>query len=258
MCGSPRYVMFFAVAAIAIGIGAVTAHGDDWDIYLTVDNQFDVYFGTPTTTNYFAGGGNDWTTEYNFTATGRAPTDYLYVSTASDHNVAQGFIGDFTNVTTSASIATGDVVWEVFPAGAYAATNPYGPGNWPASLMPTQTEVDTAIAYATANNLWVAPTTAPGYDNDPSTPISPYSYVWTASLPNIPAAANWIWYDSGLDTSTSTFMPVPFAGFNHDEFLVFRVAGVAPEPGTVSLLAIGSLAMLRRRRRRAAAGTYDE
>ena len=226
-----------------------TLQADDWDIYLTVDNQYDVYFGTPTTTNFYAGGDTTWTTVEYYQALGRLPSDYLYVATASDHSSAQGFLGTFTNTTTAASISTGDLIWEVFPAGAYAATNPYGVGNWPASLMPSQTEVDTAIAYATANNLWVAPTTSSGYDNDPSTPISPYTWEWGWFFPSIDTSASWIWYDSGNDTTPTVLGPVPLDGFNHDEFLVFRVAGAVPEPTTMALLGLGGVTMLRRRKK---------
>ena len=237
-----------AGAALALGVTATVsqAQTEDWDIYMTVDNQFAVYFGTPTATNFVAGAGNDWAVEYNFPAIGRLPTDYLYVATASDQNVAQGFIGTFNNVTTSATVNTGSAAWEVFPAGAYAATNPFWPSPWTASLMPTQTEVDTAIAYATANSLWVTPTGGTGYDNDPSTSTSPFTYPW-GYYANIQQSAQWIWYESGNDSSGGT-RPTPLDGFNHDEFLVFRIAGAAPEPATAGLMALGGLGLLRRRR----------
>ncbi|MBI4578310.1 MAG: PEP-CTERM sorting domain-containing protein [Planctomycetes bacterium] len=240
-----RIMMCGITAALAGGI----AQADNWDAWLTVDNQFDVYFGTPLATNFYAGGGTNWAVSYNFTATGRPPTDYLYVATASDFSVAQGFIGIFTNTTTSTSIVTGSSVWEVFPAGAYLQQIFGMSGSWPYLTMPTQTQVDAAIAYATLNNLWVAPSTAPGYDNDPPTPTTPYFYPWgSLVLPNIPSNAQWIWYDSG--GSTPGPYAVPINGFNHDEFLVFRVPGIAPEPASAALLALGGLAMLRRRSRR--------
>ena len=203
---------------------------DDWDMYITVDNQYDVYFGTPTTTNFYAGGDTTWTSVEYFQALGRLPTDYLYVATASDYSTAQGFLGTFTNTTTNATINTGDTVWEVFPAGAYAATNPYSPSPWPFSQMPTQAQVDTAIAYAETNGLWVAPTAVPGYDNDNSTPIAPYTWEWGWFFATIQPSASWIWYDSGNDPGNPPVRPAPLSGFNHDEFLVFRVAGAVPEP----------------------------
>ncbi|MGB9626101.1 MAG: hypothetical protein ACPMAQ_14700 [Phycisphaerae bacterium] len=237
------------LAGTILVLGALTgaARADNWNAYLTVDNQFAVYFGTSMATNFFAGSGASWSTSFNFTATGRPPTDYLYVATSSDHFVAQGFIGVFTNTTTNTSIATGSSVWEVFPAGKYLQQIFGISGPWPPMVMPTQTQVDAAIAYATTNNLWVAPSTAPGYDNDPSTPTTPYAYPWgSLVLPNIPSSAQWIWYDSG--NSTPGPFAVPINGFNHDEFLVFRVPGTAtPEPASLLLAALGGLPFLRRR-----------
>ncbi len=242
-----RTLSFAALAALGCAASAVA---DNWNMYLTVDNQFDVYFGTNlTTTGSVVGSGNSWSTEYNFTATGQLPTDYLYVATASDHSAAQGFIGVFTNTTTSATVATGDAAWEVFPAGAFAATNPYYPNPWPASQMPTQAQVDTAIAYAETNGLWVNPVGASGYDNDPSTSIAPYGIEWGITYPNMPKTAQWVWHDSGAGDPPNTYSwPRPLYGHNHDEFLIFRVVGAAPTPGTASLLCLAGAALGRRRR----------
>ena len=236
------------ICGAVAGMGSVV-YADNWDIHLTVDNQFDVYYGTPMTTNFHAGYGNSWGTEYHYTATGRPSTDYLYVATASDFSVAQGFIGTFQNTTLNTTLSTGDPGWEVFPAGQYLQQLFGMGGAWPYLTMPTQGQVDAAIAYATTNNLWVAPSTAPGYDNDPGTPITPYSFIWPTPLPNVATGADWIWYNSGRDPG-SGFMPVPFNGFNHDEFLVFRVPGVAPEPASMALLALGGAAALLGRKRK--------
>jgi Putative metal-binding motif len=207
---------------------------EDWDMYLTVDNIFHVYFGTPTeTTGISEGTGGNWQQSFNFIAEDRKVTDYLYVATASDQLTAQGFIGTFTNLTRNKVTSTGDGVWQVFAAGAHQETNPYWPDPWPA-IMPTQAEVNTAIAFAQANDLWVIPSRASGYDNDPSTDIYPYEDEWGTFAgdnyfyDNIPASATWIWYDSGkCNPSVTTGWPAPFHECNHDEFLVFRVAGTA-------------------------------
>ncbi len=235
-----RRIVSLMVAGGLLAAGPVLA--DDWQMVITVDNQYDIYFGTPLATTFHAGGDNNWMTTETWYAYGRAPTDYLYVATASDHSVAQGFLGEFTNITLGLSIATGDIVWEVFPAGKYLTQiDPTWPAVWPASLMPTQAQVDQAIAFATVNNLWVAPTKKPGYDNG-SAP-SPWG-----SIAGIPGYAHWIWYDSGNDIY-SWYIPSPYSGFNHHEFLVFRVPGIVPEPATALMAAgIGGLALLRRRR----------
>ena len=238
------------MALLTITATAGLVQADDWDIYITVDNQYDIYFGTSTATTDNPGGDNDWMGDEYYQALGRLPTDYLYVATASDYSTAQGFLGTFINTTTNVTISTGDSVWEVFPAGAYEATNPYWntTGVWPASQMPTQPQVDTAIAYAEANNLWVTPTASSGYDNDPGTPITPYTWQWGWYFANIETSASWIWYDSGNDPGNFPVRPAPISGFNHDEFLVFRVAGAAPEPATIGLFAIGAVVGLIRRR----------
>ena len=190
-------------------------------MHLTVDNQFAVYFGSPVAASFLAGQGNNWPTTYEFTAQDRSPSDYVYVVTTSDQTQAQAFIGEFTNVTTGTVALTGAAAWQVFPAGAYAATNPFYPAGWPASQMPTQAQVNTAIAHANAHNLWVSPTGVTGYTNG----AGPWGF-----RPNIPAAAAWIWYDSGRNGGP----PSPLIGtFNHDEFLVFRIRGTGQPPPVV-------------------------
>lgn len=235
-------------AIVAAGLSVSAAHADNWEMYITVDNYFDVYFGTGvTTTGSVVGSGTSWPTEYFFTATSTPGTSYVYIVTSSDQAVAQGLIADFRNLTTNQVALSGDNNWAVFPAGAYAATNPFWPAPWPPGLLATQAQVDVAINYATNNGLWVTPTGAPGYDNDPSTPTAPFAYPWVY-YPNIDPSAQWVWYDSGNDTG-SGFMPAPLRGFNHDEFLIFRIPVDVPAPGAGLLLGLGAVAAGRRRTR---------
>ncbi|MFV1980729.1 MAG: PEP-CTERM sorting domain-containing protein [Rhodothermia bacterium] len=240
-------------SAVLGGLCATNALAqDNWQMTITVDNQYDIYFGdsllsVPT----FVGGDTNWMDTEVWSPVGVDPTAFLYVATASDQAVAQGFIGEFQNLTTGNSFNTSDntgTPWEVFPAGAYlAALNVIDstiPATvWPISTQPTQSQVQTAVNYATTNGLWVTPTSAPGYDNASSP--SPWG-----ARPGIPGTAEWIWYDTGVGTSVP--YPAPFDGFNHDEFLVFRIAGAAvPEPGSavLALLAMSGMGLITRRKR---------
>jgi len=223
------------VAGLILSAATPVCALDNWSVNITVDNQYAIYFGNATATDTFVGMDPNWPTTETWNATNRPITDYVYVATASDHNVAQGFLAEFKNTTRGYTFLTGAPEWQVFPAGKYAATNPFFPAPWPASVMPTQAQVDTAIAYATANNLWVAPTSASGYTNG--------APPWGVR-PNIPLAAQWIWFESG--NVPSGVYPSPFQGGNHDEFLVFRVRPIPvvnPTPA-VSEWGLGALALL--------------
>ena len=171
---SMRMSVCASAAAIAAGLSVSAANADNWEMYITVDNYFDLYFGTGvSTTGAAIGSGNSWPTEYFFTAVSSPLTSFVYIVTSSDQAVARGLIADFRNLTTNQNALSGDSNWAVFPAGAYAATNPFSPGAWPPNTLATQAQVDFAINYATNNGLWVTPTGAAGYDNDPSTPTAP-------------------------------------------------------------------------------------
>ncbi|MEO1128239.1 MAG: hypothetical protein AAFX05_00860 [Planctomycetota bacterium] len=231
------------LAAGTIAALASIAAADDWTMTITVDNQYDVYFGTNLVTNFFAGGDGTWSTVETYNAFGRAPTDYLYVSTASDYSVAQGFMGVFQNITQGTTIKTGDAAWEVFPAGAHLTSiNSSWPAVWPSNNQPSQSEVDQAIAYAETNGLW-QPTSF-----DPSWTNASHGGPWPTNLTGLPGDVNWIWHDSGA-TSAWPYDD-PYGGANHDEFLVFRIAGDAvPSPGAAALCPIAAMTLLRRRRR---------
>jgi MYXO-CTERM domain-containing protein len=265
------------------GDGCISQPGDDicdydkedWLMYLAVDDQFDLYFGSPTQTE---GArvlrGTQWNRVYTCAdapagaCNGHKHSDYLYIATASNWSGAQGFLGYFRNTTLDERTTTGDDVWEVFPAGAYCETNPLWtcgqpkPAHWTTNPgdLPTQAQVDAAIAFAGENDLWVTP-----FKHIPTNP-QPYCWInedfadtgcsaywgynpWSvpAPYPGIPGhpdmdpggpdydqlaptMAHWIWHDSERNPTTNA--PGAFRGFDHDEFLIFRVAGAitqAPE-----------------------------
>ena len=249
-----RKRFWFQLALVAVVLGGLCASPalaqHDWNMTITVDNDYTIYFGdsllsTPT----LVGGDGDWTDTEVYSVTGVDVNAFLYVATASDHSVAQGFIGEFRNLTTGNTLLTNDdsgTPWEVFPAGAYlvdlnASGGPTFPTTvWPAGVQPTQAQVQTAVNYATTNNKWVTPVSLPGWDN------SGGAFWPIVSL--VPAAAEWIWHDSGNDGSATA----PFDAFNHQEFLVFRIAGLAvPEPGSamLTLLAMSAWGFIPRRKR---------
>jgi hypothetical protein len=238
-----RSALSTLTAAALLAAAGAPALADDWTMTITVDNQYDIYFGTNLVTNTYAGGDNDWTTVETWNAVGVAATDYLYVSTASDYSVAQGFIGVFQNTTQGTTIKTGDAAWEVFPAGAYLQSiDATWPAVWPSNQQPTQSEVDAAIAYAETNNLWQATSGNPSWTN------ASHGGPWPTNLAGLPSDARWIWHDAGVGTGIP--YENPYDGANHDEFLIFRIAGDAvPTPGAAATLALAGLAAGSRRRR---------
>lgn len=211
---------------------------DTWQINMTVDNQFDAYVGTASATAGTAvGSGSNWATTSSFTVNGMQASDFFYVATASDWSVAQGFLGEFNNTTQNLTFHTGTSAWEVFPVGAYLQQiDSSWPASWPQNLMPTQGQVDQALAFGAANpSVWVTPSEFQNWDNRVTGNITTWGH-----RSGIDASSEWIWHNTG---SGNPFNP----GINHDEFLLFRVRGV-PAPGALSLLATAGMLGVRRRR----------
>lgn len=229
-------------ALAALCPAALAAHAlaqnDIWSIHMTVDNQFDAYSGTANAATMLRGSGNSWSTAYPFTLTGMSASDYFYVATSSDRSGAQGFVGDFRNVTTGQTFNTGSPQWQVYPVGAYLQqVNAAWPTVWPGQQQPTMNEVNQALAYAASHpSVWITPATFLNYDNRVTGNITPWGHRAT-----IDPSAQWIW--NNTTPASSPFTP----GRNHNEFLIFRVPGV-PTPGSLALLGFGGLAAVRRRR----------
>jgi hypothetical protein len=179
--------------------------------HFTCDNNYAVYVGDqnsvvtkvlPTTgdgvtntnaTQIFQGD------DVTFTAD---PGDYFYIIAWSDDSGKQGLVGEFSGTKT---IFTGDAAWEVYPTGK----------NYNNDSAPKMAEINNHITAANAASGWKATTVGPrNADSD---------QIFSSGNPNLKVAniddeAKWIWYDSGKNPGASVFQ-----GFNHEEFLIFRI-----------------------------------
>lgn len=135
---------------------------------------------------------------------------YLYLIAWSDDSVYQGLIGTFSG---SQVINTGDPRWKVLPTKSNKTTNQF----------PTKEEINNFIQLA-ADTDWVNPFV--GSKNVVT------GHPYQAVVSNIPSEANWTWHDSGKDSRAKypDSPYVPFAGHNHDEFLIFRIPIIEMAP----------------------------
>lgn len=136
--------------------------------------------------------------------------DWFYLIAWSDDSAVQGLIGEFSG--TNNTIFTGNAAWEVYATGK----------NYGNNQAPTMVEINGHITTANNGNLWVP--TAIGPINSQS------NQIYNSSNPNLKVGnvsddANWIWHDSGRNPGQTAF-----AGFNHDEFLIFRIPTWIIEP----------------------------
>jgi hypothetical protein len=129
------------------------------------------------------------------------PECHLYICAWSDDRTYQGLIGSFTGAVT---IHTGDPRWRVLPTGNNKGNNQF----------PDINEINGKLAAAQASD-WKAPFVGAKNGGPP----------WDVTIQAVSSDAQWMWYDSGKDTQAKYPNPpyVPFNGFNHDEFLIFRI-----------------------------------
>lgn len=204
-------------------------------VNMTVDNSYALFYGTSTQATTFVGADYSWPSveTYNF----NLPVDhYLYVVTASDLSVAQGFLGQFENLDSGYKFYSNDPQWQVMATGLGNTGAPYSGSS--ADLALLSQEIQDANGGGNPSNGWTGLTAGPSNGSAP----------W-GTMAGIDSAARWVWYSSNGDTDPTS------PGFNHNEWLVFRIAVAArptesvPLPGTIGLLGLGIAAFGLARRK---------
>jgi hypothetical protein len=221
-----------AGCASLILLAALSApsHAINFQVAITVDNSYALFYGTQTAATNFVGSDFDWTTTETYTFD--LPVDqFMYVVTASDLAVAQAFLGQFNNLDTGEKFYSSDPQWNVMATGLGNTGAPYTGSAADLALL-TQEILD-ANAGGNPSGGWVGTTAGPVNGSAP----------W-GLRPGIDAAASWVWHSSNGDTDPTS------PGFDHDEWLVFRISVAVPEPGSAVLCAVGLAVLGVRRGRR--------
>lgn len=220
-------------------LACTSAQAATLQVDMTVDNVYALYTGTHDVAQRFVAYDGDWRSAETFRF--ELPREsYIYVAAYSDDWTAQGMLAQFTNLATGRRFYSHDPQWQVSATGLNK-----GLQDLPPTLSELTDQIRLANRGASASRGWVAPTVGP-----PNAGVLPWGHVT-----GIDSSARWTWYDGATDDQRGA----PFAGFNHDEYLVFRIAvqdtlSPTPEPATYATLGIGLLAVAaaaRRARRRA-------
>lgn len=212
---SPSSLAVLCAACTAI-LGCATALAGSprtINVALDVDNYASVFSGdytasalTPRTFVPFAGPGAG-TLNGTFTTT----DDYLYIAAWSDNDVQQGLLVQVK--IDGQIILTDSGLWEVCATG-----EDLGFGSPQPTLANMTSKIGIANAGGGPSLGWKTPSLG-GINNftfPVGNPWAPVSLVSTI--------CRWMWYDNGMQPDICCDHQPPFRrGWNHDEFLIFRL-----------------------------------